>query len=141
MVAEAGSHVVSELVVGVQGEGHVDHPLLVGHAVLEVEPEIGFFEPLKPGVLVGLSQALEDELVRGTLGVVPEVVVLLHLRAVSDGGVSLVEDAIEVVGLLHEVAALLRQVVADLDQVLVVPDAWVSFEGRVKLPFIVEVDV
>ena len=78
---------------------------------------------------------------RGTLGVVPVGVVLLHLRAVSDGGVSLVEDAIEVVGLLHKVRALLRQVVADLDQVLVVPDAWVSFEGRVKLPFIIEVDV
>ena len=141
MVAEPGSHVVSELVVGVQGEGHVDHPLLVGHAVLEVESKIGFFEPLKPGVLMSLSKAVEHELVRGTLGVVPVGVVLLHLRAVSDGGVSLVEDAIEVVGLLHEVRALLRQVVTDLDQVLVVPDAWVSFEGRVKLPFIIEVDV
>ena len=141
MVAEPGSHVVSELVVGVQGEGHVDHPLLVGHAVLEVESEISFFEPFKLGILVGLSKALEDGLVRGTLGVVPVDVVPLHPRAVSDGGVSLVEDAIEVIGLLHEVAALLRQVVTDLDQVLVVPDARVSFSGRVKLSFIVKVDV
>ena len=108
MVAEPGSHVVSELVVRVQGEGHVDHPLLVGHAILEVESKIGFSEPLKPSVFVSLSKAVEDELVRGTLGVVPMVVVLLHLRAVSDGGVSLVEDAIEVVGLLHKVRALLR---------------------------------
>ena len=133
MVAEPGSHVVSELVVRVQGEGHVDHPLLVGHAILEVESKIGFFEPLKPGVLMSLSKAVEHELVRGTLGVVPMVVVLLHLRAVSDGRVSLVEDAIHVIGLLHEVTALLRQVVTYLDQLIVVAGAWKSDHSWIKL--------